>query len=40
MIRTAAPMGSKARVSPDSAWPLRDKDGLTWAERKENEMKQ
>ena len=21
------------RVSPDSVWPLRDKDGLTWAER-------
>lgn len=23
------------RSSPDSAWPLRGADGLTWAERKE-----
>jgi hypothetical protein len=22
------------RTSPDSAWPLRGADGLTWAERK------
>jgi hypothetical protein len=25
------------RSSPDSAWPLRGFDGLTWAERKERE---
>ena len=25
------------RTSPDSAWPLRGADGLTWAERKERE---
>lgn len=23
----------KTRVSPDTAWPLRGKDGLTYAER-------
>ncbi len=25
---------SRLRQSPDSAWPLRDRNGLTWAERK------
>ena len=33
-IRTAAPMGLKHRVSPQSAWPLRNSDGLTFAEAK------
>lgn len=39
-IRTAAPMGRKHRVSPQSAWPLRGADGLTWAERKAKEQEQ
>jgi len=30
----AAPMGRKHRVSSDSAWPLRDLNGKTWAERR------
>lgn len=30
-------MGRKTRVSPDSAWPLRGADGLTYAERKAKE---
>lgn len=39
-IRTAAPMGLKHRVSPQSAWPLRGADGKTFAERrKEQETK-
>jgi hypothetical protein len=39
-IRTAAPMGRKHRVSPQSAWPLRGEDGKTFAERrKEQESK-
>lgn len=39
-IRTAAPMGLKHRVSPQSAWPLRGVDGKTFAERrKERETK-
>jgi hypothetical protein len=33
-IRTAAPMGLKHRVSPQSAWPLRGPDGKTYAERR------
>jgi hypothetical protein len=33
-IRTAAPMGLNHRVSPQSAWPLRNADGLTFAEAK------
>lgn len=34
-----APMSSKAtgRQSSDSVWPLRNKDGLTWAEVKETD---
>lgn len=28
------------RTSPDSAWPLRGADGLTWAERKKRNAKQ
>jgi hypothetical protein len=39
-IRTAAPMGRNHRVSPQSAWPLRGADGLTWAERKAKEQEQ
>lgn len=30
----AAPMGHKGRVSSDNAWPLRNADGLTFAEAK------
>jgi hypothetical protein len=30
----AAPMGKPYRVSSDSAWPLRNADGLTFAEAK------
>lgn len=33
-IRTQAPMGLKHRISPQSAWPLRNSDGLTFAEAK------
>ncbi len=33
-IRTAAPMGLKHRISPQSAWPLRNAQGLTFAEAK------
>jgi hypothetical protein len=33
-IRTAAPIGRNHRVSPQSAWPLRNSDGLTFAEAK------
>ena len=33
-IRTIAPMGRNHRVSPQSAWPLRNSDGLTFAEAK------
>lgn len=33
-IPQAAPYGSKLRISPDSVWPLRGPDGLTFAERK------
>jgi len=32
--RQAAPLGRKHRVSSDSAWPLRDLNGKTWAERR------
>lgn len=39
-IRTAAPMGRNHRVSPQSAWPLRGVDGLTFAERKAKEQEQ
>lgn len=39
-IRTAAPMGLKHRVSPQSAWPLRGADGLTFAERRAKEQEQ
>jgi hypothetical protein len=35
----AAPMGRKYRVSSDSAWPLRDLNGKTFAERR-NEKEQ
>jgi len=43
MIKTpqAAPIGRKYRVSSDSAFPLRNSDGLTFAEakrRKEREQ--
>lgn len=38
MITPKIVMGCKPdptrRTSPDSAWPLRGFDGLTWAERK------
>jgi len=30
----AAPIGRKHRVSSDNAWPLRNSDGLTFAEAK------
>jgi hypothetical protein len=30
----AAPMGHKSRVSSDNSWPLRNADGLTFAEAK------
>jgi hypothetical protein len=30
----AAPLGRKGRVSSDSAWPLRNSAGLTFAEAK------
>jgi hypothetical protein len=39
-IRTIAPMGLKHRVSPQSAWPLRGADGLTFAERRAKEQGQ
>jgi hypothetical protein len=35
----AAPIGRKHRVSSDSAWPLRDINGKTWAERKAQEQR-
>lgn len=28
------------RTSPDTVWPLRGADGLTWAERKANRVKE
>ena len=35
MTPTIGKLGrSRLRQSPDSAWPLRDCEGLTWAERK------
>lgn len=42
MIPQIAPLQrtAKYRQSPNSAWPLRGADGLTWAERKEKERKQ
>lgn len=36
-IRTAAPMGLKHRVSPQSVWPLRGADGKTFAERRKEQ---
>jgi hypothetical protein len=30
----AAPLGRNHRVSSDQAWPLRNSDGLTFAEAK------
>ena len=30
----AAPMGKNHRVSSDSAWPLRNSEGLTFADAK------
>lgn len=38
MMKLAAPMGLKHRVSSDSAWPLRRADGRTWAEAKKPEQ--
>ncbi len=40
MIRLAMPIDPAARVrrSSDSAWPLRDAQGRTWAERKRQEQ--
>jgi len=38
-FRTAAPMGLKHRISPQSAWPLRAADGRTFAERKADKDK-
>jgi hypothetical protein len=38
-IRTAAPMGMKHRISPQSAWPLRGADGKTFAERRKEREK-
>ena len=32
--KQAAPMGKKYRVSSESAWPVRNADGLTFAEAK------
>lgn len=34
MIKLQAPYGRKHRVSSDSAWPLRNAEGLTFAEAK------
>jgi hypothetical protein len=34
MIKLQAPYGRKHRVSSDSAWPLRNSEGLTFAEAK------
>lgn len=34
MMKLAAPMGLKHRVSSDGVWPLRRADGRTWAEAK------
>ena len=36
MMKTAqnAPLGRKGRVSSDNAWPLRNSQGLTFAEAK------
>jgi hypothetical protein len=42
MIKTpqAAPIGRTYRVSSENAWPLRDLNGKTWAERrKEREQR-
>jgi hypothetical protein len=41
MIKTpqAAPLGRKYRVSSENAWPLRDLNGKTWAERKAQEQR-
>ena len=33
--RHAAPTGARYRISSESAWPLRDADGRTFADRKE-----
>jgi hypothetical protein len=30
----AAPIGRKGRISSDNAWPLRNSEGLTFAEAK------
>jgi hypothetical protein len=32
--KQAAPMGKKYRVSSESAWPVRNSEGLTFAEAK------
>lgn len=34
MMKLAAPMGRKHRISSDRVWPLRNADGRTWAEVK------
>jgi hypothetical protein len=34
MIKLQAPYGRKHRVSSDRAWPLRNSEGLTFAEAK------
>ena len=39
MIAQIAPINPRERTrrSSDSAWPLRDSQGRTWAERKQEE---
>jgi hypothetical protein len=36
----AAPMGKAHRISSDTAWPLRNSDGLTFAEAKRRREKE
>jgi hypothetical protein len=43
VVPQAAPLNRKGRVSSDNAWPLRNLEGLTWAEakrRREQEQEQ
>lgn len=40
MIKLQAPYGRKHRVSSDLAWPLRNSEGLTFAEAKCRREKQ
>lgn len=40
MMKLAAPIGLKHRISSDNAWPLRRADGRTWAESKKEQNKE